>query len=114
QDDYLKRLGDERVDWLRRRVDPESWRDDEAAWPVDESTPVTGWEMAAAWGARELQARITATEADAVLAGAGVAHLAAWVGVAAARAAGSGVVLTAELGLWGYTPTPADPYKIGR
>jgi acyl CoA:acetate/3-ketoacid CoA transferase beta subunit len=45
-----------------------------------------------------------------VLAGAGVANLAAWVGVAGARAAGSRVVLTAELGLWGYSPTPADPY----
>jgi acyl CoA:acetate/3-ketoacid CoA transferase beta subunit len=30
--------------------------------------------------------------------------------VANARAAGSPVVLTAELGMWGYTPTPADPY----
>ena len=48
--------------------------------------------------------------ADAVLAGAGVANLAAWVAVARARAAGDPVQLTAELGLWGYTPTPADPY----
>jgi len=62
------------------------------------------------WGARTLQERIDAVGADAVLAGAGVANLAAWVGVAAARAAGSPVVLTAELGMWGYTPTPADPY----
>ena len=45
-----------------------------------------------------------------MLAGAGVANLSAWVAVARARAAGSRVVLTAELGLWGYQPTPADPY----
>jgi acyl CoA:acetate/3-ketoacid CoA transferase beta subunit len=30
--------------------------------------------------------------------------------VARARAAGGSVRLTAELGLWDYTPTPADPY----
>ena len=48
--------------------------------------------------------------ADAVLAGAGVANLAAWVAVGRARAAGGSVCLTAELGLWDYTPTPADPY----
>jgi acyl CoA:acetate/3-ketoacid CoA transferase beta subunit len=30
--------------------------------------------------------------------------------VGVARASGHRVVLTAELGLWGYTPTPADPY----
>ena len=40
----------------------------------------------------------------------GVANLAAWVAVARARAAGRNVMLTAELGLWGYQPTPADPY----
>ena len=40
----------------------------------------------------------------------GVANLAAWVAVARARAGGQRVTLTAELGLWGYTPTPADPY----
>jgi acyl CoA:acetate/3-ketoacid CoA transferase alpha subunit len=39
-----------------------------------------------------------------------VANLAAWVAVGRARAAGSRVTLTAELGLWGYEPTPADPY----
>jgi acyl CoA:acetate/3-ketoacid CoA transferase beta subunit len=49
-------------------------------------------------------------EAHAVLAGAGVANLAAWLGVQAARAAGSAVQLVAELGLWGYEPRPADPY----
>ena len=59
---------------------------------------------------REIEATIDAVNADAVLAGAGVANLAAWVAVGRARAAGRTVVLTAELGLWDYTPTPADPY----
>src|SRR5579864_8688532 len=110
QDGYLKRLGSDRIDWLRGRVDPESWRADAAEWPVDEEAPISAWERAAVWGARELETRISAIGADAVLAGAGVANLAAWVGVGRARAAGSNVVLTAELGLWGYQPTPADPY----
>ena len=48
--------------------------------------------------------------ADAILAGAGVSNLAAWAGAALARARGSQVRLTAEMGMWGYTPTPADPY----
>jgi hypothetical protein len=47
-----------------------------------------------------------------VLAGAGVANLAAWLGVAQARAAGAAVELTAEIGLWGYDPTPADPFVL--
>jgi len=107
---YLERLGTDRVARLRRRADPESWREDEAAHPPDLDAPVGAWERAAAFGARYLAARIAAVGADAVLAGAGVANLAAWLAVEIARAQGSVVVLTAELGLWGYRPTPADPF----
>ena len=109
-DDYLARVGAERLEWLRARTDPSSWQADADASPVDEGAPVTPWETAATWGARELVDRIEATGANAVLAGAGVANLAAWVGVETARTRGHATELTAELGLWGYHPTPADPY----
>ncbi len=62
------------------------------------------------FGARVLAERIMATGADTALAGAGVANLATWLGVQQARAAGSGCVLCAELGLWEYEPTLADPF----
>jgi acyl CoA:acetate/3-ketoacid CoA transferase alpha subunit/acyl CoA:acetate/3-ketoacid CoA transferase beta subunit len=112
QEAYLERLGAERLAWLRARSDPESWREDAAAHPVPvpEVVPASGWEVAAALGARLVAERVAALGADAVLAGAGVANLAAWVGVGKARADGREVRLTAELGLWGYEPTPADPY----
>jgi acyl CoA:acetate/3-ketoacid CoA transferase alpha subunit/acyl CoA:acetate/3-ketoacid CoA transferase beta subunit len=109
-DAYLERVGRERLDWLSARTDPESWRQDAESHPVDASVPPSKWEHAAAYGARELEIVAAAHDADAVLAGAGVANLAAWVAVARARAGGSAIRLTAELGLWGYTPTPADPY----
>jgi len=64
------------------------------------------------WGARHLATRVLELDADAVLAGAGVANLAAWLGVAQARDAGSRVRLTAEIGLWGYDPVPADPFVL--
>lgn len=109
-DEYLARLGDERLRWLRGRTDPGSWREDAAAHPVDDDAPVTAWEQAAALAAREVQRVVDDAGADAVLAGAGVANLAAWAAVDAARAAGGAVQLTAELGMLGYQPTPADPY----
>jgi hypothetical protein len=84
---------------LRRLSDPESWRRDAEANPVPEDEPVSDWEVAAALGAREVVSMITEHGADGVLAGAGVANLAAWVAVGRARAAGRD-----------YTPTPADPY----
>ena len=64
------------------------------------------------WGARYLAERVVALDADAVLAGAGVANLSAWLGVQLAREAGADVQLTAEIGLWGYEATPADPFVL--
>jgi len=110
QAEYLARLPDGRRAWLAARTDPESWRRDAAEHPVDAATPPSAWEHAAAYGAREVEAVAAGLDADAVLAGAGVANLAAWVAVARARAAGRAVHLVAELGMWGYEPTPADPY----
>ena len=109
-EDYLGRVGSERLLWLEGRSDPMSWKADADANPVVEDPTVTPWEQAASLGAREVERVVEAVDADAVLAGAGVANLAAWVAVARARAAGRNVMLTAELGLWGYQPTPADPY----
>lgn len=106
---YLKVLGAERLAELSARADPSSWKLDAAAHPVPEG-PASRWEVAAALAVREVIATVERVGADAVLAGAGVANLSAWVAVARERAAGRPVRLTAELGLWGYEPTPADPY----
>lgn len=110
QDAYLALLGQPRLDRLRARVDPSSWEIDDKESPVDTGPETSAWETAAVFGAREVGEAIERTGADAVLAGAGVANLVAWVAVGRSRAAGSPVVLTAELGLWDYSPTPADPY----
>jgi acyl CoA:acetate/3-ketoacid CoA transferase alpha subunit/acyl CoA:acetate/3-ketoacid CoA transferase beta subunit len=107
---YLDRLGPDHLRWLEGRSDPGSWKEDADATPVPDDPAVTQWEQAAALGAREVERVVAEVGADAVLAGAGVANLSAWVAVGRARAAGSRVTLTAELGLWGYEPTPADPY----
>ncbi|MGO9029948.1 MAG: CoA-transferase [Acidimicrobiales bacterium] len=110
QQEYLERLGDRRIAGLRRRAEPDSWRDDEAAHPSDLAAAPVPWEVAAVHGARYLVERVLALDADAVLAGAGVANLAAWLAVDLAHGEGSPVVLAAELGLWDYRPTPADPF----
>jgi acyl CoA:acetate/3-ketoacid CoA transferase alpha subunit/acyl CoA:acetate/3-ketoacid CoA transferase beta subunit len=109
-EEYLAHVGQDQLLWLEGRSDPMSWKADADATPIVEDPVVSKWESAASLGAREVERVVAMVGADAVLAGAGVANLAAWVAVARARAAGSNVVLTAELGLWGYQPTPADPY----
>jgi hypothetical protein len=112
QDQWVAQLGAERVAALRAKASPDSWRADEATYVPDLEAPVNAWERAAVWGARYLADRVLATDADAVLAGAGVANLSAWLGVELARARGSRVQLTAEIGLWGYDATPADPFVL--
>lgn len=112
QAEYLERLGPDRVAALRAKAEPDSWKLDEERYPPDLDAPVNAWEAAATFGARHLADRVGALGAHAVLAGAGVANLAAWLGVDQARANGSDVQLTAEIGLWGYEPTPADPFVL--
>jgi acyl CoA:acetate/3-ketoacid CoA transferase alpha subunit/acyl CoA:acetate/3-ketoacid CoA transferase beta subunit len=112
QEAYLERLGPERIGALRAKAAPESWLTDQAEHPPDLEAPPNRWELAAVWGARHLTKRVLELDADAVLAGAGVANLTAWLAVADARAQGSDVELTAEIGLWGYDPTPADPFVL--
>ncbi|HET9729379.1 MAG TPA: CoA-transferase, partial [Acidimicrobiia bacterium] len=112
QRQWIDQLPIGRVDQLRAKASPGSWRDDASAFPVDDDAPVNAWERAAVWGARHLADRVIARDADAVLAGAGVANLAAWLGVELARARGAAVELTAEIGLWGYDATPADPFVL--
>jgi acyl CoA:acetate/3-ketoacid CoA transferase alpha subunit/acyl CoA:acetate/3-ketoacid CoA transferase beta subunit len=112
QEGWLDKLGRERVARLRAKAAPDSWRRDEFEHPPDLDAPVNAWETAATFGARYLAERVAALGAHAVLAGAGVANLAAWLGVAVARERGYEVHLTAEIGLWGYDATPADPFVL--
>jgi acyl CoA:acetate/3-ketoacid CoA transferase beta subunit len=112
QEQWVEQLGTNRVAALRAKADPDSWRTDEAEYRPDLEAPVNSWERAAVWGARYLAERVVALDADAVLAGAGVANLSAWLGVQLARDAGSQVQLTAEIGLWGYEAKPADPFVL--
>ena len=111
---YLERLGSERIDRLFARAERGSWREDATVHPADPDLPVNDWERAAVFGARALADRLVdmgdGRPADAVLAGAGVANLAAWLAVELAQARGAPTVLVAELGLLGYEPTPADPF----
>lgn len=107
---YLDKLGVDRLEHLARRATPNAWREDAASLPIHQSPTPHRAELVAIHASRALVQRITDSRADAVLAGAGLANLAAWSAVAAARDDGVDVHLTAEMGMWNYHPVPADPY----
>ena len=110
--DYLERLGTERVGALRAKADPATHARIAAQTTAELDAPINAWEHAATYAARHLAERVEAVGAHAVLAGAGVANLAAWLGVQRARDRGQEVVLTAEIGLWGYEPMVGDPFVL--
>jgi acyl CoA:acetate/3-ketoacid CoA transferase alpha subunit/acyl CoA:acetate/3-ketoacid CoA transferase beta subunit len=112
QQDWLERVGAEKIAFLRAKAAPDSWRWDEQHFAPDLGAPPNAWERAAVMAARHLADRAVALDADAVLAGAGVANLAAWLGVRMARAHGAHTVLTAEIGMWDYEPVAADPFVL--
>jgi len=110
--EYLARLGADRVASLQAKADPAVHARVMAGTPPDLDAPANAWEIAATFAARHLAQRVHALDAHAVLAGAGVANLAAWLGVAQAREQGSEVQLTAEIGMWGYEPMLGDPFVL--
>ena len=109
QAEYLDRLGATRVASLHAKTDPGAHA---AAHEPDLDAPANAWECAATYAARHLADRVEVLGAHAVLAGAGVANLAAWLGVQQARQRGIDVQLTAEIGLWGYEPMVGDPFVL--
>ncbi len=112
QEQWVERLGAERIAALRAKASPTSWEHDEVEYEPDLEAPFNHWECAAVYGARHLARRCATASYDGVLAGAGVANLSAWLGVHLAREQGADVQLTAEIGLWGYDATPADPFVL--
>ena len=114
QQEYLERLGTDRVAALRAKADPavHAAAAAAAAASPDVDAPPNAWEHAATHAARHIAERVAALGAHAVLAGAGVANLAAWLGVRTARERGHDVQLTAEIGMWGYEPMLGDPFVL--
>jgi acyl CoA:acetate/3-ketoacid CoA transferase alpha subunit/acyl CoA:acetate/3-ketoacid CoA transferase beta subunit len=107
--EYIARLGSPRVEGLRKRNRPESWREEVESLDVDLDAPATAVEWAIAAASRVLKMRAPAIGATAMLAGAGMANLAAWLAAYDLAAAGHLLNLVAEMGLVGYWPRPADP-----
>jgi hypothetical protein len=113
-DDYLARLGADRLARLRGRATLASWRDDAlgAADRIVRTDPPTPAERAVIAGARGLAERMRDGGLTTVLAGVGLSNLAAWC--ARAQLAGEGVpiALMVELGLFDYVPPPGDPLLV--
>lgn len=105
-DAYLAKLGSQRLRSLVRTNRPPpapqaTTGSDPQASTLENQVVVT---------ARLIQRAVRRSGHQAVLAGVGLANLAAWVGARTLRESGTDIELMAEIGLFGYAPQPGEPF----
>jgi acyl CoA:acetate/3-ketoacid CoA transferase alpha subunit/acyl CoA:acetate/3-ketoacid CoA transferase beta subunit len=105
---YVAKLGQARVAALRERSEPDAWRAQLETFG-DFDAPPNAIETAIVAAARVLAERIEVGGLNTMLAGAGMANLAAWLAAYDLAERGTHVDLVAEMGLVGYWPRPGEP-----
>lgn len=111
-DRYLEKLGYEKIWFLKGRAASDSWESEMASLVrvVETGVDFTGTELMVVEASRLLKRAIEEHGHRAILAGIGASNLAAWKAWYDLRREGKPVELMAEVGFYGYTPRPADPF----
>lgn len=110
-DDYLDKLGQERLDALRKRTAASNWQGEATIALQDRQWPTASRaERQAVFAARQIRRRISEAGYTTVLAGLGLSSLAAWVAVVQEQENGTPVELLVESGIHGMVPCPLDPF----
>ncbi|MFA4835302.1 MAG: CoA-transferase [Dehalococcoidia bacterium] len=110
-DDYLAKLGPERLRYLNSRAEPEAWRSAIRLISEDQilATSHKPSEMMVVQAAREIHDRVIRNDLRVILAGVGVSNIAAWLANQLLCRKQYPVELVAEFGFFGYCPPPGDP-----
>jgi acyl CoA:acetate/3-ketoacid CoA transferase alpha subunit/acyl CoA:acetate/3-ketoacid CoA transferase beta subunit len=112
-EEYLRKLGHERLQMLRSRVSYSSWKIDASKIADSLSTlPPNRAERAAIFASREIIDSVQKYAYDTVLAGIGISHLAAWVATHKLRNMNVPIHLLVELGAYGIMPPPGQPFLL--
>ncbi|NPV59071.1 MAG: glutaconate CoA-transferase [Actinobacteria bacterium] len=111
-DEYLRKLGYERIWHLKGRAASDSWKSELASRTphMNASPSYTAAELMVVEAARLLRDKIRKEGYRAILAGIGASNLAAWKAWYDLRREGYDVDLMAEVGFFGYAPRPGDPF----
>ncbi|MDD5170559.1 MAG: hypothetical protein PHN75_17210, partial [Syntrophales bacterium] len=111
-EDFLSRLGQQRIWFLKGRIQNDSWeselsdRANRLPCPEGPTPP----ELLVSAASRKLQEIIKARRYQLALCGIGVSNLAAWMAYYDLRQEQYPLELVAEIGFYGYSPQPADPF----
>lgn len=110
--EWLSKLGYHRIERLRATADPDAWMSEASpAWVEAADTSfVTPAEAQTVVTARAVGRILDRRQHAMVLAGVGLSSLASWAAARAAKQRSLDVELVAEIGMYGYSPLPGDPY----
>ncbi len=112
-EEYLRKVGHERLQMLRGRISYSSWRDDRSRIAENLSNvPPNRTERAAIFASREIVDSVEKHKYDTILAGIGISHLAAWVATHRLRDIEVPIDLLVELGASGLVPPPGQPFLL--
>ena len=113
-EDYLSKLGYDRILQLKGDTHPDAWQYNiEAVDKISKTGKYTPIEMAVVVMGRKLKERVENEKYHTLLAGAGIANLAAWLCYYSLEEDGKSVDLLAEVGMYGYAPRPTQPFIFG-
>ncbi len=110
-DDYLSRLGNERMLYLKGKAAPDAWLPEtmtESA-SVDFAKPPNALERMVIAAAQMIAERCVDKGFKNILAGIGLSNLSAWLAAYALKDGPNEVDLMAEIGMYGYLPRTSDP-----
>ncbi|MBL0702112.1 MAG: hypothetical protein JJV91_01390 [Desulfosarcina sp.] len=109
-EDYLARLGHNRIKSLTGQSNPESWRVNFSSLEkIKDDEKYTPIEMAMVAMARILSEKVKKNEHKTLLAGAGIANIASWLCFYKLKQENYPLELMAEIGMFGYLPCPTEP-----
>lgn len=111
-EEFLSRLGRERIWSLKGKIQNDSWMSalNEYAGIISSPAEPTPAEKLVSAASGKLQEIIRAKRYKLALCGIGVSNLAAWLAYYELRREGYPLELVAEIGYYGYAPQPSDPY----
>ncbi|WP_210483564.1 CoA-transferase [Microvirga antarctica] len=113
-EDYVRKLGGDRVQMLRGRSLTESWQDDLTPETIDSIVSREGHDAIDAMvvaATHVLEHKVKEEGFEIIEAGVGYANLAAWLAVSKLQIDdGIPVELVAEIGLYGFMPQPGEPF----
>jgi acyl CoA:acetate/3-ketoacid CoA transferase alpha subunit/acyl CoA:acetate/3-ketoacid CoA transferase beta subunit len=110
--EYLTKLGRDRLLYLRGKAHSESWKDETVAElpNLDFSKEPNPLEKTVVTAARVINDKFVAGGYKTILAGVGLPHLAGWLATYRLKEKGCDVDLMAEIGMFGHSPRASDPF----